>query len=207
MSPIGKQLIYSNDFTNNVVNKDVYKNPNSGFQKYYLNKDDSLAYDNIYSKKKMNLINDYMASKRQTPYEFIQEQNDINESNINNSNKRQNELNDKISDIKFNNRYQKEQLYNKRYNYATLFDDKKLAEHDYMQKNQNFQRNQDFINERKSPRNSQNYSNDMPKSPQYYNQYNNNNQNEEFYDDRRNRNNKYNDNNDYNRQQSPRNYY
>ena len=25
MSPIGKQLIYSNDFTNNVVNKDVYR--------------------------------------------------------------------------------------------------------------------------------------------------------------------------------------
>ena len=219
MSPIGKQLIYSNDFTNNVVNKDVYKNPNKGFQKYYLNKEDSLAYDNIYSKKKMNLINDYMASKRRTPDQFIQEQNDINENNINNSNQRQNELNDKISDIKYNNRYQKDQLYNKRYNYATLFDDKKLAEHEYNQRNQNLHRSQDFINEkdyqnyqlneRRSPRNIQNYPNDMPKSPRY----NNNNPNDEFYEDRRNRNNEYNDNKnyndnyDYNRQQSPRNYY
>ena len=125
MSPIGKQLIYNNDFTNNVVNKDVYKNPNTGFQKYYLNKEYSLAYDNIYSQKKINLINDYMSSKKQNPYEFISEQNGINENSINNSNQRLNELNDKISDIKYNNRYQQDQLYNKRYNYATLFDDKK----------------------------------------------------------------------------------
>ena len=56
LSPIGSQLVYSNDFKNNIVNKDVYKNPNTGFQKYYLNKEDTLAYDNIYSKKKINLI-------------------------------------------------------------------------------------------------------------------------------------------------------
>ena len=171
MSPIGKQLIYNNDFTNNVVNKDVYKNPNTGFQKYYLNKEDSLAYDNIYSQKKINLINDYMSSKKQNPYEFISEQNGINENSINNSNQRLNELNDKISDIKYNNRYQQDQLYNKRYNYATLFDDKKLVEYNYKQQNlnnnmnnsltkndyQNYQMNH-IINGQKSPQRLQHYT-------------------------------------------------
>jgi hypothetical protein len=33
MSPIGKQVIYSNDFTNKVINKDVYQHPNLGFHK------------------------------------------------------------------------------------------------------------------------------------------------------------------------------
>ena len=193
MSPIGNQLIYSNDFTNKVVNKDVYKQPNLGFQKYYLNKEDSLAYDNIYSKKKMNLINDYMASKHQTPYEYVEEQNNRNGNNINNSNQRQNVLNNKISDIKYNNRYKDDELYNKRYNYATLFDDKKIAEHEYIQQNKKFNRSQDFINEkeyqdfqmnrRKSPRYENNYQNEIPRSPQVYrNNYNNNNsQNDDEY--------------------------
>ena len=230
MSPIGKQLIYSNDFTNNVVNKDVYKNPNTGFQKYYLNKEDSLAYDNIYSKKKMNLINDYMASKRKTPYEFVEEQNNINENSINNSNQRLNNLNDKISDIKYNNRYQQDQLYNKRYNYATLFDDKKLVEHEYNQQNHNVHRSQDFINEqqyqdyqkkqmingKRSPMSPQRYSpftpnrdnnNAMTKSTQIYNNRYNDNQNDAYYNERRNNNNDYYDNNYDNRQRSPNKRY
>ena len=192
MSPIGNQLIYSNDFTNKVVNKDVYKQPNLGFQKYYLNKEDSLAYDNIYSKKKMNLINDYMASKHQTPYEYVEEQNNRNGNNINNSNQRQNVLNNKISDIKYNNRYKDDELFNKRYNYATLFDDKKIAEHEYIQQNKKFNRSQDFINEkeyqdfqmnrRKSPRYENNYQNEIPRSPQVYrNNYNNNQNVDEYY--------------------------
>ena len=194
LSPIGNQLVYSNDFRNTVVNKDVYKNPNTGFQKYYLNKEDSLAYDNIYSKKKLNLINDYMASKKQSPYDYIQEQNNINENSINYSNQRQNELNDKISYIKNNNRYKDDELYNKRYNYATLFDDKKLAEHEYLQQNQNVNRSQDFINEREYqnhnyPRYQNAYNNEKPRSPQVY-------KSDEFIStiERQNRNIKYNDN-------------
>ena len=33
MSPVGKQLIYSNDIINNEVNKDIYKNPNTASKK------------------------------------------------------------------------------------------------------------------------------------------------------------------------------
>ena len=203
MSPIGKQLIYNNNFTNNVVNKDVYKNPNTGFQKYYLNKEDSLAYDNIYSQKKINLINDYMSSKKQNPYEFISEQNGINENSINNSNQRLNELNDKISDIKYNNRYQQDQLYNKRYNYATLFDDKKLAENEYKRQNRNLHRSSDFINEKEYhdyQRNQMNNGENSNEGYQRYSPYNqygknyNNNRNDEYYDERRNRGNDYNNN-------------
>jgi hypothetical protein len=219
MSETGKKLIFTNDFTNNVVNKEVYKNPSKGFQKYYFNKEDSLAYDNIYSRQKMLLINDYMASKMQTPDEFVEEQNNINQNSINNSNQRLNELTDKISDIKGNNRYQPDQLFIKRYNYATLFDDKKLAQHDYNRQNQNLHRSVDFINEqqyqdyqnnkminnRRTPRSSQRYSpyiqngnnyndNPMQKSTQYYRNNYNDNQNDEY-------------NNDNKRQNPNRRYY
>ena len=71
MSQIGEKLIYNNAFSNNVINKDVYKHPGTGFQNYYLNNDASIAYDNIYSKQKINLINDYLSSKKQTQDEYI----------------------------------------------------------------------------------------------------------------------------------------
>ena len=221
-----KKILFTNDFTNKVINKEVYKNPSKGFQKYYLNKEDSLAYDNIYSKQKMNLINDYMASKKQTPDEFIEEQNNINQNSIQNSNLRLNELNDKISDIKGNNRYQPEQLFVKRFNYATLFDDKKIAENEYNQQNQNLHRSLDFINEpqyqnyqknqmineRRYPMSPRNYSpyiqnennyNDNPlsKSTHLYRNSSCENPNDEY--------NNYNENNDNDiRRQSPnRRYY
>ena len=54
MSSVGEKLIYNNSFSNNVVNKDVYKHPTTGFQNYYLNNQESNAYDNIYSKQKIN---------------------------------------------------------------------------------------------------------------------------------------------------------
>ena len=54
MSQVGEKLIYNNTFNNNVVNKEVYKHPSTGFQNYYLNNDASTAYDNIYSKQKIN---------------------------------------------------------------------------------------------------------------------------------------------------------
>ena len=211
MSPVGKQLVYNNDYTNNVVNKDVYKNPNTGFQKYYLNKEDTLAYENIYSPKKINLINDYMSSKKQNQYDFISEQNDINENSINNSNRRLNVLNNKISDIKYNNRYQEDELYNKRYDYSTLFDDKKLAEYEYRKQNNNLHRSSDYINEKEYQDYQRNRNNmngrRSPDNQQRYSPYNNNQQ-DAIYDDRRDRNNDYNNNNyDNRREQNNGNYY
>ena len=91
MSQVGEKLIYNNTFNNNVVNKEVYKQPLTGFQNYYLNNDASTAYDNIYSRQKINLINDYLSSKKQTEDEYITEQYGLKENNINNSNGRLND--------------------------------------------------------------------------------------------------------------------
>ena len=171
MSSIGEKLIYNNSFNNNVVNKDVYRHPNTGFQNYYFNNQDSSAYDNIYSNKKINLINDYLSSKKQSQDEYITEQFGIKENSINNSNGRLNELMNKISDIRLENRFNQEHLYNKRNQYATLFDDKKLVEHNYKQQNlnnnknnsitendfQNYQMNR-VINGKKSPQRLQHYT-------------------------------------------------
>ncbi len=173
MSQIGEKLIYNNAFSNNVINKDVYKHPGTGFQNYYLNKEASIAYDNIYSKQKINLINDYLSSKKQTQDEYITEQYGIKENNINNSNGRLNDLMNKISDITTENRLNGADLFNKRNQYATLFDDKKLAEYSYnRQQNlknlggnnlyneneyQNYQVNR-VINGKKSPQRLQHYT-------------------------------------------------
>ena len=167
----GEKLIYNNSFRNNVVNKDVYRNPTTGFHNYYLNNPESNAYDNIYSKQKINLINDYLSSKKQSPEEYITEQFGIKENSINNSNGRLNELMNKISDIRLENRFNQEPLFNKRDQYATLFDDKKLVEHNYKQQNlnninknsitkndfQNYQANH-VINGKKSPQRLQHYT-------------------------------------------------
>ena len=88
----------------------------------------------------------------------------IKENSINNSNERLNELMNKISDIRLENRFNQEHLYNKRNQYATLFDDKKLVEYNFKQQNlnnnktnsitendfQNYQMNY-IINGKKSP--------------------------------------------------------
>ena len=173
MSQVGEKLIYNNSFSNNVINKEVYKYPSTGFQNYYLNNDASTAYDNIYSKQKINLINDYLSSKKQTEDEYITEQYGLKENNINNSNGRLNDLMNKISDITTENRLNGADLFNKRNQYATLFDDKKLAEYSYnRQQNlkniggnnlitendfQNYQMNR-VINGKKSPQRLQHYT-------------------------------------------------
>ena len=170
MSSVGEKLIYNNSFSNNIVNKDVYRNPNTGFHNYYLNNPESNAYDNIYSKQKINLINDYLSSKKQSPDEYITEQFGIKENSISNSNERLNELMNKISDITSENRFNQRDLYNKRNQYATLFDDKKLVEYNYKQQNlnnnnnsitekdyQNYQANH-VINGKKSPQRLQHYT-------------------------------------------------
>ena len=146
MSQVGEKLIYNNSFSNNVVNKEVYKHPSTGFQNYYLNNEASNAYDNIYSKQKINLINDYLSSKKQTQDEYITEQFGIKENNINNSNGRLNDLMNKISDITTENRINGADLFNKRNQYATLFDDKKLAEYSY-NRQQNLKNNNNLISE------------------------------------------------------------
>ena len=192
-----ENIVYNNTFNDNVVNKDVYKNPNKGFQNYYFNNNETTAYDNIYSKRKMNLINDYLTSKKQTPYEYVHEQYGVKENSINNSNGRLNELMNKISDIRMENKYTQDQLYNKRNQFATLFDDKKLVEHNYKQslKNnandnsitkkdfQNYQENH-IINGKKSPEILQHYTpfsnygkvytNILPTTSQAYGSYFNN---------------------------------
>ena len=164
MSQVGEKLIYNNTFNNNVVNKEVYKQPLTGFQNYYLNNDASTAYDNIYSRQKINLINDYLSSKKQTEDEYITEQYGLKENNINNSNGRLNDLMNKISDITTENRLNGKDLFNKRNQYATLFDDKKLAEYSYGGNNYitendftNYQMNR-VINGKKSPQRLQHYT-------------------------------------------------
>ena len=137
MSNIGQNVIYNNTFNNNVINKDVYSHPNNGFRDYYLNNKDTIAYDNIYSKRKINLINDYLSSKKLSPYEYVSQQIGIEENSIDNSNRRLNELMNKVSDIRMENKYSQDQLFNKRNQYATIFDDKKLVEYNYRQQMNN----------------------------------------------------------------------
>ena len=171
MSSVGEKLIYNNSFSNNVVNKDVYKHPTIGFQNYYLNNQESNAYDNIYSKQKIKLINDYLSSKKQSQDEFISEQLGIKENSINNSNGRLNELMNKISDIRLENRYKQDHLYNKRNQYATLFDDKKLVEYNYKQQNLNKNINNNSITENEFQNYQMNHIINGKKSPQRLQHY------------------------------------
>ena len=83
-----------------------------------------------------------------------------------------------------NNRYQQEQLYNKRYNESNINDE-------YNQRNRNVNRSQDFANEQeyqnyqKNPRFSQNKINDtMAKSTQINRNRYNDMQNSNYYDNR-----------------------
>ena len=51
----------------------------------------------------------------------------------------------KISDIRLENRFNQDYLYNKRDQYATIFDDKKLVEYNYNQQNLNNNKNNSII--------------------------------------------------------------
>ena len=145
---VGQNLIYNNSFDNKVINKEVYKNPVTGFQQYYLTGGDTVTYDNIYSKRKINLINDYLSSFKKDENQYLKEQLGNQENSIANSNGRLNQIMNKISDISSSNRYNCDQLYNKRNQYATVFDDKKIVEHNYyIQKNNNID-NKDIIAQR-----------------------------------------------------------
>lgn len=133
MSNIGQNVINNNTgFENKVINKNVYRNPITGFQSYYFNGNNTVSYDNIYSKKKIDLINDYLSTRQVEPDVFVKEQLDIKEQSINNSNGRLNQLMNKITPFAINNQGEREaMMYNKRNQYATIFDDKKIVEHNY----------------------------------------------------------------------------
>ena len=80
------------------------------------------------------------------------------------------------SNNKYNNRYQKEQEYNKNNNYE--LDNQKFAENDYGLQNNNANRSQDYQMNRKSP----NRYNNSPYINNYNNQYKRKNRNTEYSD-------------------------
>ena len=168
---VGQNLIYNNSFDNKVINKEVYKNPVTGFQQYYLTGGDTVTYDNIYSKRKINLINDYLSSFKKDENQYLKEQLGNQENSIANSNGRLNQIMNKIADISSSNRYNYDQLYNKRNQYATVFDDKKIVEHNYyIQKNNNID-NKDIITQRDYRNSSLNHIINGKKSPQNLQHY------------------------------------
>ena len=169
----GQRLIYNNSFDNKVVDKEVYQNPYFGFQQYYMKgNNDPQSYDTIYSKRKINLINDYLTTNHRSPNEYIKEEYGKKENSIANSNGRLNQLMNKISDISPSTRYDYDQLYNKRNQFATVFDDKKIVENNYYSQrmnnanynkgtiNQNEYKNSTYhiIDGKRSPLNLQHYS-------------------------------------------------
>ena len=168
----GQNLVYNNAFDNNVIDKSVYKEPYYGFKKYFFKGGDTLSHDNIYSKKKINMINDYLNSNTKSPNEYLKEQFNYQENSIANSNGRLNQLMNKISDLSPSIRYDYDQLYNKRNQFATVFDDKKIVENNYYSQrynneaikkgtiNRNEYRNSTYgiIDGKQSPLNLQSYS-------------------------------------------------
>ena len=169
----GQRLIYNNSFDNKVVDKEVYQNPYFGFQQYYMKgNNDPQSYDTIYSKRKINLINDYLTANHRSQNEYIKEEYGKKENSIANSNGRLNQLMNKISDLSPSIRYDYDQLYNKRNQFATVFDDKKIVENNYYSQrynneaikkgtiNRNEYRNSTYgiIDGKQSPLNLQSYS-------------------------------------------------
>ena len=130
LSTVGQNLVYSNSFDNKVVDKNIYKQPLTAFQSYYFKGGDTVSYDNIYSKRKIDLINDYMQSVKKNQDQYLDEQFGMKERNIENSNGRLNQIMTNISPIIAENS-KPESLFNKRNQYATVFDDKKIVENNY----------------------------------------------------------------------------
>ena len=126
----------------------------------------------IYTKRKINLINDYLTSVKKDENQYLKEQLGNQENSIVNSNGRLNQLMNKISDISSSNRYNYDQLYNKRNQYATIFDDKKIVENNYYtQKNNNNSLDNDTISESDYRNCSLNNSKNSLKSPQTLQHY------------------------------------
>jgi hypothetical protein len=138
-SNLGEKLIckfyLKLDNNNNNMNSS-YKSPEGGyklatppnklFAHNYLSEGKTDYYDNIYSKKKVNLLTDYLSSYKKDPYEYVKEQLDIRKGGIEQSRGRQAELGNNIHPGG-NDFYE----YVKRNDYFTIYDDKKLLEKGY----------------------------------------------------------------------------
>ena len=159
MSPIGRQLIYNNDYKNNLGNNDNYKKPGPGYRQYYANKEDS-----------------------QTPGKFVENQNNRNE-NINNSNNKFNITNNKRykDDESYNKRYNNSNLSDDRKRPDNEYNQQNnlYRSQDYIYQN----KYQDQMNRRKSPKYE---SNDFNQDPRNFRDGYNNNQVDNFYEKRRN---------------------
>jgi hypothetical protein len=130
---LGQQIMNTNttvtngNFTYNQENKNL-PTPNKLFANYYLNKNDTNYYDQIYSKKKINLINDYNSSTPKDSYEYVRyfdlilrEQLDFKGKEISNAKERMKQLESEVIHRTNNNN----SYYNKRNDFFTIFDDKK----------------------------------------------------------------------------------
>jgi len=81
ISSNSNQLPHSSNATNNQINTKITNSfanygrqlvtPNKNFANYYLYNDSTNYYDNIYSKKKLNLLNDYVHSNLKDPQEYV----------------------------------------------------------------------------------------------------------------------------------------
>ena len=86
---------------------------------------------------------------------------------------RQNQLNEESYDERYNNRNRQNQIYNKRYNNDIYFDDKKIADYEYEQQNEN-KKSRNLINRGRYSQNPMSKSMNL-----YNNNYNRQNINED----------------------------
>jgi hypothetical protein len=61
----------SNNTDSNPRNSNTFYTPNKVFSNYFFNGQNTNYYDQIYSKKKLNLLNDYLASNPKDPEEYV----------------------------------------------------------------------------------------------------------------------------------------
>jgi len=62
---------FSNNLENNPRSSNTYYTPNKVFSNYFFNGQNTNYYDQIYSKKKLNLLNDYLTSNPKDPEEYV----------------------------------------------------------------------------------------------------------------------------------------
>ena len=179
----------------------------------YISKINSYNNDNYRASPQNNTINNYKKSYNMTETDDYQRpamspigkqliyNNDFKKYNINNqesnnSNQKMKQFNDENYDNKYN-RNRQNHFYNKRYNNDEYFENNKLSEFEYNQRNEEQRSRNNFIN-KKYPQNP------MSKSMNYNNNYNNQ---EENYDERIRKKYEYNDYYNGNRYYNTPNYY
>ena len=179
----------------------------------YISKINSYNNDNYRASPQNNTINNYKKSYNMTETDDYQRpamspigkqliyNNDFKKYNINNqesnnSNQKMKQFNDENYDNKYN-RNRQNHFYNKIYNNDEYFENNKLSEFEYNQRNEEQRSRNNFIN-KKYPQNP------MSKSMNYNNNYNNQ---EENYDERIRKKYEYNDYYNGNRYYNTPNYY